>query len=226
MATVKTSPEPMALRGVPYDVYLRLRDDPRNRGLRMTYHDGTLEVMSPEFRHEKGARRLSMIVNAYASVLGVDCEGSRSTTFRKGLPGQLTGKGKEPDESFYFTNLTAIRAKNTLDLSVDPPPDLWIEVDNRASSAAKLPLYAALGVSEVWRYRPRRGLLWIGRLKDGAYDQADESHWLPGMTPTLLLKILDEAVTRGEPAWDAWLRRWFAGNTEYFAGRTSGYIPF
>jgi Uma2 family endonuclease len=167
-----------------------------------------------------------MIVRAYTAVLGVDCEGAGSTTFRKGLPKQLKGKGKEPDESFYFTNLALVRSKNTLDLNTDPPPDLWIEVDSRASSAGKLPVYASLGVGEVWRYRPRRRKLWIGRLVDGAYAEADESGCLPGLTPRLLLDLLNEAAKRGEPSWDAWMRAWLALNTDYFAGRRTDHTPF
>src|SRR6185437_3267856 len=88
---------PTILRGVTYDMYVKIRDDPRNGGYRMTYHDGTLELMSPEFRHDKGARRIGMIVNAYTATLGVECQGSRSTTFRRGSLGELKGKGKEPD---------------------------------------------------------------------------------------------------------------------------------
>jgi Uma2 family endonuclease len=69
------------------------------------------------------------------------------------------GRGKEPDKAFYFANAAAIRGKETIDLRVDPPPDLWIEVDNRGSSKGKLQLYAALGVPELWRYQARRALL-------------------------------------------------------------------
>ena len=59
MATITTRGGGVTvLRGVPYSVYLTLRDEPANDGLRMTYVDGTLEIMSPEFRHEKGSRRL------------------------------------------------------------------------------------------------------------------------------------------------------------------------
>jgi Uma2 family endonuclease len=207
------------LWGVSYEAYVALRDDPRNGHIRMTYHDGVLEIMSPEFRHERGARRLSMIVNAYTAVCGVGCVGTRSTTFRRGLPGGLKGAGKEPDESFYFTHLEVIHSKETLDLAVDPPPDLWIEVDNRASSAGKLPLYAALGVTEVWRYRPRRRQVWLGWLENGAYAAIEESHWLPGLTRTTLIDLVNEAQSRVDSVWDAWLDAWIAERAPYFAER-------
>ena len=68
LRTVRT---PTVLRGVPYETYALIRDHARNAGYRMTYHDGTLEIMSPEFRHDKAGGRLAMIVRAYAAVFGV-----------------------------------------------------------------------------------------------------------------------------------------------------------
>ena len=207
------------LWGVTYDSYLAMRDNPRNDHIRMTYHDGVLEIMSPELRHERGGSCLGMIVRAYAASTGMECEGSGSTTFCKGLPGELKGKGKEPDESFYIRHHDLIRNKDSLDLEIDPPPDLWIEVDNRASSAGKLPIYAAFGVPEVWRYRPRRRVLWIGRLEGGVYTEVSESRCFPGLTAALLLEFLDESQKRGQTAWDVWLRAWFTERTAYFAER-------
>ena len=219
MSTITKTQGPAVLRGVTYDVYTTLRDDPRNDHLRLTYHDGVLEIMSPQYRHERGQLLLAMIVRAYAASTGLECLGSGSTTFRKGLPGQLKGKGKEPDQSFYFRNLEIIRPKHTIDLTIDPPPDLWIEVDNRASSAGKLPIYAALGVAEVWRYRPRRRRLWMGRLVEGSYQEIEESQFLDGITPSLLLGFLDETLTRGETAWDVWLRAGLAERAAEFIRR-------
>ncbi len=208
MSTIKTRVVPTVLRGVPYDFYTRLRDDPRNDGLRMTYNDGDLEVMSPQIRHDRGGRHLLFIVRAYATVFNLECESAGSTTFRKGLPGALKGKGKEPDESFYIAHARHVRDKDTIDLEVDPPPDLWIEVDNRGSSRGRLPIYAALGVPEVWRYRPRRRKLWFGLLEGKGYVETDRSRSLPALTPGLVLDLLDEARARGETAWDRWMREW------------------
>ena len=153
---------------------------------------------------------------------GLIGRGLRSERFDhlpEGSAGEREGKGKEPDQSFYFHYLEELRHKDFIDLEVDPPPDLWIEVDNRASSAGKLPLYAALGVPEVWRYRPRRRSIWIGRLEGDRYTEVAESRCLPGLTPALLLDLLDEAKKRGQTAWDIWLRAWFAERAGHFAER-------
>jgi len=38
-----------------------------------------------------------------------------------------------------------------MDLAVDPPPDLVIEIDIPSPSFSKLPIYADMGVPDVWR---------------------------------------------------------------------------
>src|SRR5262249_11445264 len=104
------------LKGVTYDMYVTLRDAPGNDGLRMAYYDGTLEIVSPALRHELGSNLFDLIVRAYTAVLDVDCLGVGSTTFRKGAPREKKGKGKEPDTSYYFTNLDLLREKEEIDL--------------------------------------------------------------------------------------------------------------
>ncbi len=137
-------------------MYLRLRLDPGNRGLRMAYNDGVLETMSPEYRHDKVGRRLLAIVMAYCRTFNVPAIPAGSTTFATGIPGLREGKGKEPDESFHLREAVDLVAdKDTLDLNVDPPPSLWIEVDNWGSSRSRLPLYAGLKIPEV------QGLPWL-----------------------------------------------------------------
>src|SRR5438270_2004971 len=101
MSTLRAKRHVTRLTSVPYDTYVRLRDARGNRGLRMAYHDGVLEIMSPEFRHDRGARNVFLVVLAYCAEFGVACAPAGSTTFRTGLPGALKGKGREPDESFY-----------------------------------------------------------------------------------------------------------------------------
>jgi Uma2 family endonuclease len=224
MSTAKTSPAVTRLTGVSYDTYVQLRDARGNRHLRMAYHDGVLEIMSPEFRHEQGGRRLAHLVCAYCKAFGVAYEEAGSTTFRKGLPGRLKGDGKEPDASFYLRDAAAaIVGKSSLDLTVDPPPSLWIEVDNRGRSKTRLPLYAGLGVPEVWRYRPRKRTLWFGRLAGAGYEEITVSDALPGLTPATVLDLLDAAGSQVMSAWDDWLRDvWFPAHRQELLDRGAG----
>jgi len=203
-------PAAMVLRGVSYDEYVRLRDDPKNDRLRMTYHDGTLELMSPASVHEHPCRRLGLLIAIVAEEFEIPCEGVRSTTFRRGGAAPQRGKGKEPDEAFYFANASRIVNNKGLDLDAgDPPPDLWIEVDNRSSSAGRLPLYAGLGVPEVWRFRARAGRLWFGRLAGGTtYEAIDRSLSLPMFTPQLVLDALALGEGVLESTWTRRVREW------------------
>ncbi|MEM9245654.1 MAG: Uma2 family endonuclease [Cyanobacteria bacterium P01_F01_bin.153] len=61
-------------------------------------------------------------------------------------------RGLEPDECCYITSEAQVRGKMNIDLTVDPPPDLAIEIDITSSSLNRLEIYASLGIKEVWRF--------------------------------------------------------------------------
>jgi Uma2 family endonuclease len=224
MSTARTRRRFERITGVTYDAYLRIRDDPGNRGKRMAYHDGVLEVMSPQYIHDHGARNLLLIVVAYCKAFQVPSQAAGGTTFRKGLLGEPKGDGKEPDESFYLRDAAAaIQGKTSLDLAVDPPPSLWVEVDNWGSSRSRLPIYAGLRVPEVWRYRARRRMLWFGRLAGAGYEEIDRSLALPGLMPALVLTLLDEAAKQDLTSWVTWLEGvWFPEHRQELVDRGAG----
>jgi Uma2 family endonuclease len=196
------------LRDVPWDDYVRLRDSDSNRHVRMAYYRGTLELTSPGYRHEKYSRRLDRLVWELVVALEVPCACAGSTTFRK----DGAEAGKEPDSCFYFANEPLIRDKEEIDLGIDPPPDLAIDVDDSRNSEGKLPIYAALRIPEVWRYDAKAGALWFGRLQaDGTYARLTQSECLPLLTPELVLEALN--LCRGVPdlRWWQLLREWIKG---------------
>jgi Uma2 family endonuclease len=225
MSVARSYPRFARLTGVTYDAYLRMRDDPGNRGQRMAYHDGVLEHMSPNMVHDEGARNLLYIVAAYCRVFAVPSRAVGSTTFCRGLPGELKGDGKEPDESFYLgADVSRIAGKTSVDLDVDPPPSLWIEVDNWGSSASKLPLYAGLRVPEVWRYRVRTRRLWFGLLAGSRYRKLTSSAALPGLTPETVLDLLDEYRESWDATrWSSWLETvWFPAHRQELINAGAG----
>ena len=210
-----TSVEPATRNGITvYDVdwetYCKLRDEPANNHVRMTYLDGTLTLMSPQHAHEGGAYLLGLLLVGVTSGLGLEIKGTRTTTLRRGRAPRK-GTGKEPDNAFYLgENERRMRRMKALDLDVDPPPDLAIEVDNTQDSEASLPIYARLGVPEVWRYDVQAGTLWFGRLEGDAYRELARSACLPRLTPALVLEalgVLDEG-DMGENAWLEWIKAW------------------
>lgn len=206
---VAASRQRVVLGGVPWALYAALRDLPGNQHIRMAYQDGTLELMAPEYIHETDARRLGTFVIVLAEVLDIDCTGARSTTLRLGGEEPEKGSAKEPDESFYIASEPLVRTNRKIDLTVDPPPDLAIEVDNTRDSRRKLAVYARLGVPEVWRYDGRTETLWFGALQaDGTYAPVERSLSLPMLTPGIILDLLARCRTTDETTWDNWVRDW------------------
>jgi Uma2 family endonuclease len=203
------------LRGISWKTYCRLRDNPRNYRVRMSYLDGTLLLMSPEYIHDFDCRRLVMIVDMVTEALRIPCQGTATTTLRRKGDRPRKGSGKEPDYGFYFgENEVRMSRRKELDLDVDPPPDLIIEVDHTRSSKLALSIYARLSVPEVWRYRTKSKALWFGRLVDDHYEPIERSLNLPRLTPALVLQALEEAELLREIDWRPWLRAWAVGLPE------------
>jgi Uma2 family endonuclease len=201
---------PGALTGVPWHLYRQLRRIPEMRNRRMTYLDGTLIIMSPEYIHESSADLLGIIVWSVASASAIPfCPARMTTLWRKGLT-RKRGSGKEPDTSFYVGASTKrMKGKRLIDLKVDPPPDLVIEVDNKADSTIALTLYARLGVPEVWIHRVNDKTIWFGKLVGDQYASIERSIALPRLTPAPVIDAL-AAYDQQEDAglWNLWLQDW------------------
>jgi Uma2 family endonuclease len=199
----------VTLRGVDWKTYCQLRDQEVNNHVRMSYLDGTLFLMSPQLVHDNSDRRLALIVDMVTWVHRIPHLGTATTTLRRKGDRPRKGSGKEPDYGFYFgDDALLIRNKEEIDLDVDPPPGLAIEVDNKADSSKALKLYARLGVPEVWRYKARTKTLWFGRLVGDHYEPTDRSLNLPRLTPALVVQALDEAGRLPELEWKDWLLAW------------------
>ena len=171
---------PTVLRGVAWGTYRALREDPGSAHVKLTYDGpagGLLEIEMPQgLEHESLSRLLFRFVVAFAEVRGLRCRPVGSVTQSR----QDLERGLEGDESFYLKSAPRIRGKRRLDLAGgDPPPDLSVEVDITSPGVAKLPIYAALGVPEVWVWRG--DTLTCRVLTDaGEYEEAAESRELPG----------------------------------------------
>ncbi len=208
--TASTEPDPEVRHGVDWATYCRLRDDPANDKVRMTYLDGTL-IMSPQWIHDQGSRRLLYVVSEVARAWRVRFLAVGTTTLRREGRGPLASAGKEADEGFYLGDAVAAVIRNVdLDLAVDPPPSLAIEVDNTADSTLSLPIHARIGVPEVWIYRAPDPSLRFLKLNNGSYDEVDRSLGLPRLTPALVLDALEAGHAGGMDDLDFldWLGPW------------------
>ncbi len=184
----------VVLYDVSWEQYEAILDAFRDRHLRHTYDNEVLEIMSPSQKHEGRKKFLGRIVERLADSLEMDflCLGS-STHRRKDLL-----KGLEPDECYYFANEPAVRDHvDEIDLENDPPPDLAIEVDVTSSSLKRLPIFAALGVSEVWRFDGKK-MHFLQLAENGQYNPVSASIVFPRLQPEHLTTLLTEVSSRSQ----------------------------
>ena len=81
-----------------------------------------------------------------------------------------------------------------------------IEIDISRPSLNKLPIYAQMGVGEVWRYDGRR--LTIFKLKGSEYIERAESAALPNVTDETLTNFVEEGTQLKRTAWLRRVREW------------------
>ncbi|WP_435010941.1 Uma2 family endonuclease [Tundrisphaera lichenicola] len=214
MATVtparSTIPVGATLHNVAWATYCKLRDEPANDHVRMTYLDGELTIVSPHLVHDYDSRRIMLVVLAVSRAYRIRCMVVGTTTLRKKGRGPIQGAAKEPDEGFYLgEDVARIRGKQVLDLTIDPPPTLALEVDHSANSEAALPTYPRIGVPEVWRLDVKEQSLWFGRLAGDHYEEIDRSPSLPRLTPALVLQALEARMQQPDDIeWLDWLDQW------------------
>jgi Uma2 family endonuclease len=169
---------------------------------RLTYDEGELEIMSPSPEHEEINRAIDKLVSFVAFELEVEARDLGSTTFKL----ELLKRGFEPDSCFYVQNEPLIRDKDRLDLAVDPPPDLVIEIDITSSSTRKRAIFARFGVPEVWRYDGRQ--VEIFKLVGSDYIKLETSVVLPFFTAEVLTRFVAESRTLSRLEWMKSVRDW------------------
>lgn len=144
-----------------------------HRASRISYSNGRLEIMVPLPEHEKAKEIIGDMVKILLEARQIAFESLGSTT----LKNERMSQAVEPDTCFYIQNQAAVIGKNRLDMSVEPPPDLAIEID--LTSRTQLDNYRILGVPELWRYA-RRGLQ-INVLQAEQYIESDVSPTFPNI---------------------------------------------
>ena len=153
------------------------------RAARISYSDGWLEIMVPLPEHEKDKELIGDLVKILLDKLEIDFEPFGSTT----LKNERMRQAVEPDTSFYIQNQAAVIGKNRIDLNIDPPPDLAIEID--ITSRTKFNNYEILGVLELWRYK-QQGLE-IFLLQEGKYIKSQSSPNFPNIP---IVELVNEYV--------------------------------
>ena len=213
MSTAMLSPpsQSMLLEDVDWPTYSRLLRVFADRcSVRLTYDRGRLEIMSPRREHEIDNKLLDRFVFILAEELGVEINSGGSTTYRS----RRRRRGLEADNSYWIANEPKVRGKRRIDLKVDPPPDLAIEVDLTNSCLDRLSIYAKLKVPEVWRLSGN-SLAFLILGEEGDYSEG-ASVAFPYLKPEDLLRFLALYEQTGEIAlvrqFRAWVRQRIAEN--------------
>lgn len=194
----------LLLRGVRWQTYEMLLQDLGDQLVRMTYDRGRLEIMAPSFRHEDCSVLIGQFIRVLAQEFKLPFKSARTTTFRH----PDVQRGLEADDCFYLDNLPRVLGKREIDLSIDPPPDLAVEVEISPAAVDRMEIYAALRVPQVWRFTDT---LRIFCLRDGKYGEVPESPNFPGVPPAILVSFLQQGLTTDETslteAFRAWVRQ-------------------
>jgi Uma2 family endonuclease len=172
-----------------------------HRAARIAYDRGILEIMSPLPEHEDNKEIISDLVKALLEELNIEFRCLGSTTFKN----QFMEQGIEPDQCFYIQNEAVIRGKKRLDLTIDPPPDLALEID--ITSRTHLNIYEGLKVPEVWRFE--NGILQINILENGVYMESKSSLNFPNLPLIAVIpQYLENSRTIGRNATLKAFRNW------------------
>ncbi|MGZ3455911.1 MAG: Uma2 family endonuclease [Polyangiales bacterium] len=184
--------ERLLINGVTWSTYVVLRDslDDQRSGVRLTYLEGAMEIMSPSDDHEASKTIIGRLVEAFAEESDLDLDGYGSTTFRK----ESVERGLEPDECYTLGPKKEV-------------PDVAIEIVLSAPKLDKLAVYRGLGVPEVWIYRD--GSLTVHVLGPKGYRAQKKSALLPDLDLDLLASFVrfDERQTKLVKAFRAEVRK-------------------
>lgn len=191
------------LHNISWSTYERLLGDhPDVASPRFTYDRGDLLIMVTSPEHEEINRTLNLLVELLAEEFSIESRAFGSTTYKR----KDLRRGFEPDSCFYFRNEERMRGKKRLDLSVDPPPDLVVEIDITSPSLKKVRLFAAFGISEVWRFDGKEVEVLI--LESGEYCRTERSLALPKVTAEAISHFVHESFRTGRLEWIKKVRAW------------------
>lgn len=159
-----------------YERLLEIRGD--KSAPRITYYDGTLEIMSPSLDHESIKSTIGCLVEVWCLEHDIEFRTAGSWT----LKSKRWKRGAEPDECYVFG--AASKPKR---------PELAIEVEWTLGGIDKLDVCRKLRVPEVWYWR--RGRIETYRLHGQRYELAPASEALPGIDVEQLASYLDLPTT-------------------------------
>ncbi len=209
MVTTEPAAQRVVLRNVSWDTYEHLLHDLEDHSApRLTFDEGTLEIMTPLLEHEGYCRFIDILLLAVEEMTATPIYNAGSTTFAR----PDLQKGFESDSCYYIQHGAAMRGKTRVDALRDPPPDLVVEIDMTHSTLAKLALYAQFGVPEIWRYADGRMEI-LTREGDG-YRPVPQSRVAPLVSAAALTTLVGASAGKSQGEWWRLARAWARETSE------------
>jgi len=198
----------LLVKNVSWQMYENILEElGEKRAARVNYSQGLLEIMTPLLEHEDDKEIIGDLVKALLEELDIEFRSLGSTTYKN----KQMSAGVEADQCFYIQNEAAIRGKKRIDLSIDPPPDLALEID--ITSRTRLNNYEALGVPELWRYDGQS--LEINVLESGKYIKSNISRNFPSFPLIEIIpQYVEQSKIKGRNATIKAFRSWVNSQTK------------
>ncbi|CAD5939232.1 Uma2 family endonuclease [Planktothrix agardhii] len=174
----------------------------QTRAARIAYDNGTFEIITPLPEHEYYKEAIGISIQDIAEELDINYESYGSTTWKR----EVRLAGIEPDNCFYFQNEAKIRGRLEFNLNQDPPPDLALEIDMTHKSLNRFPIYARLGIPEIWCYDS--GELKIYQLQQETYGEVETSSVFPMLRVQEIPTIIEQYRLDGKLAVRRAIRNW------------------
>ncbi len=182
----------------------------RDRTARFSYYRGRLEMMQPLEEHERCHKLIESLILTLTDEMGIQIASYKAPTLKR-VDLQI---GVEPDTAYYIQNADRMARRSTIDLEVDPVPDLILEVELSRSDFNKFDMYAELGIPEVWRYISKpgetflKGQFFIHYLDGDSYPEEDYGLAFPFLPVGRILQFIDQSDAIGLPTALRDLRLW------------------
>ncbi|MDP8965797.1 MAG: Uma2 family endonuclease [Cyanobacteriota bacterium] len=205
IATPELAEQRVILSNISWQTFEQLlKELGDKRATRLAYNEGLLEIMTPLGLHENSNRFIESLIGVIADELNLNLKRFGSLTLKR----KKKLKGAEPDSSYYLQNEPLVRSKQEIDLENDPPPDLVLEIDITSGSLDKRPIYAAIGVPELWRYDGNKLEVFVLQKLDGDYQQVTQTPVFPWMPLDVIPRFIRQSLVDGETATLRTFRAW------------------
>ena len=192
---------------VSWDFYDRTLRELDGLHYRISFDEGRLEIMTLGDLHEMKKSIAARVMECYALERDIPITGMGSVTCRR----EDLQKGLEPDECYYVNRALPPITGGELNLNQYLAPDLAIEVDVTSSSLPRLPIYAALNVTEIWLFKGEK-LTSLHRQADGHYEPSESSIAFPELPMEVFHRFVKLAMETSQHAALKAFRDWMREN--------------